>query len=129
MKPPRFLTDRLSKETVDELEHKRDNAYDSHSICVDNGDKESAVEWGILIGALNYVLAAPTIKTLSLQPRAQSELDNSLTSDMPSNERRMIIRDLCRAGWFPEKSPTAVCTREIATVRVDGKVYEVGSYE
>lgn len=127
--PPRFLTDRLSKETTDELRHKLDTAYEAHSDCVDNRDDETATEWDGTIAALEHVLAIPTIKTLSLHSLAQSELDNSLTTDMPNNERRMIIRDLCRAGWFPEKSPTAVCTRRIATVQVDGKTYEVGSYD
>lgn len=119
----------LHPHTIRELEHKLDTARDSVSICVEHGDDESVTEWEVCVAALERVLAIPTIKTLSLHPLAQSELDNSVTADMPNDERRMILRDLCRAGWFPEESPTAVCTRKIRTVQVDGKRYEVGSYE
>lgn len=125
----RVLKDGLSAETVNELRYKRENARESEFICGDSADYEGVDEWRSTIAAITAVLVTPTVKTLSLHPIAQTELDNSITSDMPSNERRMIIRDLCRAGWFPEKNPSSVCTRSIKTVRVDGKLYEVGSYE
>lgn len=125
----RILQGGLSRETLEELRHKLGVARDTASLCAEQGDDESLTEWEVTVAALERVLAIPTIRTLSLNPSAQAELDNSLTSDMPSNERRMIIRDLCRAGWFPEWSASAVCTRAVRTIQVDGKRYEVGSYD
>lgn len=119
----------LHPHTIREPEHKRDVAYDSESLCLEHNDEESAIEWGSTIAAIRAVLSIPTIKTLSLHRLAQAELDNSLTSDIPNDECRMILRDLCRAGWFPEYDPASVCTRKIATIQVDGKRYEVGSYD
>ena len=119
----------LHPHTIQELRWKLSAAHDSRYTCVDSIDDETATEWDVVIAALEHVLTIPTVKTLSLHTIAQVELDNSLTSDMPKDERRMILRDLCRAGWFPEKSPTAVCTHEVATIQVDGKRYEVGSYD
>lgn len=119
----------LHSHTIRELDHKLSVARDSLSICIEHGDDESATEWEASIAALERVLAIPTIKTLSQHSLAQSELDNSLTLDLSNDERRMILRDLCRAGWFSEYDPTAVCTSKIATIQVDGKQYEVGSYE
>ncbi len=119
-------TTTLHKHTVDALEHKLTVAEES----IDPNDPDSRNDWIGVMSSLRHVLDVPSLVTLSKEDLAMRELADYVCNDLPNDERRMILRDLCRAGYFPVKQPGAVILgTPIKTIQVDGRAYEVGSYD
>lgn len=110
----------LHRLTIKALEYKAGVAHDS----IDPADPESDC-WIPVERACRFVAQARTVDALAGTHRAKEELENYLDNDMSPAERRAIKADLCRAGWYPVHDPSAVSTRRLRTMKVDGVRYEV----
>jgi hypothetical protein len=107
----------LHQYTLDALGHKADVARDSH----DPEDPDD--NW---LAVARQCDGAKTIEDLRSLPLALDELENYLSCDILRAEQHAIQSDLCRAGRYEPHSETAVCTRRLKTLLVDGIKYDVG---
>lgn len=74
--------------------------------------------------AFDSVIADPIIDALSASPFVGQALKNALAAgELTRRERRPILRNLCRAGYFPACSDTSRIARKCITI--DGQKYDI----
>jgi hypothetical protein len=74
--------------------------------------------------AIDSVIADPIIDALCANPFVGQALKNALsTGELTRKERRPILRNLCRAGYFPAVSDTSDLARRCITI--DGQKYDL----
>jgi exonuclease III len=106
----------LSPATLEELEWLAEVAEESDEMA-DAAEFRRVLQGGS-VDALRT--ADPVVVLQELYAAGSGEKD----SQTPA-EQRAILRDLARAGYLDQFSPTAIYTRRARTMLVDGIRYEV----